>query len=121
MSFSVSMAVLEDDKSLTMTLRECPARQVLAAFGTTQRSGCYGSSWTSSTASTGIDRVRIVCVVRQVLASTAALATFGITGAVLGGAGLLKGSARVILGGWLAMGITYGFGRLFTHGATAAP
>lgn len=50
----------------------------------------------------------------QVLASTLALAAFGITGALLGGAGVIRGGSRVVLGGWIAMGITYGFGRLFT-------
>lgn len=49
----------------------------------------------------------------QVLASTAALLFFGMLGAGLGGASLLRGGARVVLGGWLAMGITYGFGRAF--------
>ena len=43
------------------------------------------------------------------------LAVFGVTGAVLGGAGILKGGARVVAGGLAAMGITYGFGRLFVH------
>ena len=47
------------------------------------------------------------------LASTAALLFFGMLGAGLGGASLLRGGARVVLGGWLAMGITYGFGRAF--------
>jgi len=45
--------------------------------------------------------------------STAALAAFGAIGAWLGGAGMVKPAARVLLGGWAAMGITYGAGRLF--------
>ncbi len=49
----------------------------------------------------------------QVLCSSFALAAFGIIGAVLGGAGWIRGGARVIIGGLAAMGITYGFGRLF--------
>ena len=49
----------------------------------------------------------------QVLVSAFALATFGVIGASLGGAGKLKGGLRVIIGGLAAMGITYGFGRLF--------
>ena len=49
----------------------------------------------------------------QVLASAVALAAFGVIGASLGGAGRLKGGLRVIVGGLAAMGITYGFGRLF--------
>jgi VIT1/CCC1 family predicted Fe2+/Mn2+ transporter len=48
-----------------------------------------------------------------VLCSSFALAAFGIIGAVLGGAGWIRGGARVIIGGLAAMGITYGFGRLF--------
>ncbi len=34
-------------------------------------------------------------------------------GAGLGGASLARGGVRVVIGGWLAMGITYGFGRAF--------
>jgi VIT1/CCC1 family predicted Fe2+/Mn2+ transporter len=49
----------------------------------------------------------------QVLASTVALLGFGMLGAGLGGASLLRGGLRVVIGGWLAMGITYGFGRAF--------
>jgi len=45
--------------------------------------------------------------------STAALLAFGIIGAVLGGANWVKGGSRVIVGGWAAMGITYGIGRAF--------
>ena len=48
------------------------------------------------------------------LASTAALLAFGMLGAGLGGASLWQGGLRVVLGGWLAMGITYGFGRAFS-------
>ena len=56
------------------------------------------------------------CCCAQVLSSAVTLAAFGVTGAVLGGAGVLKGGARVVVGGLAAMGITYGFGRLFVHG-----
>ncbi len=49
----------------------------------------------------------------QVLASTVALLCFGMLGAGLGGASLARGGVRVVIGGWLAMGITYGFGRAF--------
>lgn len=45
--------------------------------------------------------------------STAAMAIFGVTGAVLGGASALRGGCRVVVGGWIAMGITYGIGRAF--------
>lgn len=45
--------------------------------------------------------------------STAALILFGATGAYLGGAKLWKGALRVLIGGWLAMAITYGIGLLF--------
>eukprot|EP00884_Botryococcus_braunii_P012479 jgi/Botrbrau1/21231/Bobra.39_2s0030.1 len=56
------------------------------------------------------ERMRIMSLV---LVSTAALAGFGVLGAVLGGANWLRGGARVIIGGWIAMGITYGVGRAF--------
>ena len=52
-------------------------------------------------------------IMSLVLSSTAALTSFGALGAFLGGANLFKGAARVIIGGWLAMGITYGIGRGF--------
>ncbi|KAH7620775.1 hypothetical protein Ndes2526B_g04697 [Nannochloris sp. 'desiccata'] len=47
------------------------------------------------------------------LSTTAGLLVFGILGAYLGGAGLLKGGMRVILGGWLALGVSYGVGQAF--------
>ena len=50
----------------------------------------------------------------QVLVSAVTLAAFGVTGAMLGGANVFKGGARVVIGGLAAMGITYGFGRIFT-------
>jgi vacuolar iron transporter family protein len=56
------------------------------------------------------ERMRIMSLV---LVSTTALAGFGILGAVLGGANWVRGGARVIIGGWIAMGITYGVGRAF--------
>ncbi|KAK9901345.1 hypothetical protein WJX75_007573 [Coccomyxa subellipsoidea] len=63
-------------------------------------------------------KMRILSVV---LVSAFGLTTFGVTGAVLGGAGVLKGGTRVLVGGLVAMGITYGFGRLFKHGSTSMP
>ncbi|OMO79972.1 hypothetical protein CCACVL1_13262 [Corchorus capsularis] len=41
-----------------------------------------------------------------------ALLGFGSLGAVLGGASMLKSSLRVLVGGWLAMGITFGLTKL---------
>ena len=49
------------------------------------------------------------------LASTAALLAVGAIGAWLGGAKKLWPALRVLVGGWVAMGITYGFGTLFAH------
>lgn len=48
-----------------------------------------------------------------ILATTAALIGFGSLGAWLGGASMLKGGARVVVGGWIALAITYGIGRAF--------
>ncbi|CAL8470039.1 g9581 [Coccomyxa elongata] len=45
--------------------------------------------------------------------ATVALLTFGATGAWLGGAKRVRAALRVLLGGWLAMGITFGVGYLF--------
>uniref|UniRef100_A0ACD5ZI20 Uncharacterized protein n=1 Tax=Avena sativa TaxID=4498 RepID=A0ACD5ZI20_AVESA len=53
-------------------------------------------------------RVAAVCV-----ATTVGLAGFGVLGAYLGGASVVRSGARVLLGGWLAMATTYGVLRLF--------
>ncbi|XP_062185336.1 vacuolar iron transporter homolog 5-like [Phragmites australis] len=45
--------------------------------------------------------------------ATAALATFGCVGAVLGRAHVVRSCARVVIGGWAAMSVTYGLMRLF--------
>ncbi|VFQ85114.1 unnamed protein product [Cuscuta campestris] len=54
-------------------------------------------------------KVRVGAVVGAV---TAALVAFGWLGAALGGAPRVKASARVLLGGWLAMAITSGLTKL---------
>jgi VIT1/CCC1 family predicted Fe2+/Mn2+ transporter len=46
-------------------------------------------------------------------ASTVGLIGFGGLGAYLGGANKLVGALRVLLGGWIAMAITYGIGMAF--------
>ncbi|CAK9198560.1 unnamed protein product [Sphagnum troendelagicum] len=51
-------------------------------------------------------------IVSIVVTSTFALAGFGAVGARLGGAGLFKAATRVLIGGWIAMLITYGVLRL---------
>ncbi|CAM6106601.1 unnamed protein product [Calypogeia fissa] len=58
-----------------------------------------------------ITRVVVVASVASV-----ALATFGAVGAKLGGAPITKAALRVLFGGWLAMGITYGILRLLSSG-----
>ena len=55
-------------------------------------------------------------LVSLIVASLVTLAALGATGAALGGAPKWKGSLRVLVGGGLAMAITYGIGRLFTIG-----
>jgi vacuolar iron transporter family protein len=47
------------------------------------------------------------------IAATLGLVLFGVIGAHLGGAGWLRGGTRVLLGGWLALGVSYGVGRAF--------
>ncbi|KAI3736647.1 hypothetical protein L2E82_26581 [Cichorium intybus] len=54
-------------------------------------------------------RVRIMVVAAAV---TVALAVFGWLGAALGRAPAVKSTIRVVVGGWLAMAITYGLTRL---------
>lgn len=46
-------------------------------------------------------------------AATVGLLLFGALGAWLGGASLFKGAMRVLVGGWLAMAVTYGIGLIF--------
>ncbi|XP_040379353.1 vacuolar iron transporter homolog 5 [Oryza brachyantha] len=55
-------------------------------------------------------RLRIAVVVA---AASAALGAFGLVGAVLGRAAVVRSSARVVVGGWAAMGVTFGLMRLF--------
>ncbi|KAG8066807.1 hypothetical protein GUJ93_ZPchr0004g39354 [Zizania palustris] len=55
-------------------------------------------------------RLRVAVVVAV---ATAALAAFGCVGAVLGRAPVLRSSARVLIGGWAAMAVTFGLMRLF--------
>ncbi|KAL2613769.1 hypothetical protein R1flu_025461 [Riccia fluitans] len=54
-------------------------------------------------------RIRMGVVVTV---SSIALATFGAVGARLGGAPMWKAAMRVLIGGWLAMALTYGILRL---------
>ncbi|KAG7559560.1 Ccc1 family [Arabidopsis thaliana x Arabidopsis arenosa] len=59
-------------------------------------------------------KVRIGVIVAAV---TLALVMFGWLGAVLGKAPVVKSSLRVLIGGWLAMAITFGFTKLVgSHG-----
>ncbi|NP_001406648.1 vacuolar iron transporter homolog 2 [Oryza sativa Japonica Group] len=53
-------------------------------------------------------RVGVVCA-----ASSVGLAGFGAAGGYLGGANMVRSGTRVLLGGWLAMLITYAVLRLF--------
>ena len=54
------------------------------------------------------------------VASTVALLLFGALGAWLGGAKKVRAALRVVIGGWLAMGITFGIGRAIGGGGFAA-
>ncbi len=47
------------------------------------------------------------------IAATFALASFGVISAWLGGAKRIRASVRVLFGGWIAMAVTFGVGRLF--------
>ncbi len=57
-------------------------------------------------------------VVSVIIVTTIGLALFGAAGAALGHAPLLPAIARVVIGGWFAMGVTFGIGKAF--GVTAA-
>ncbi|XP_051139542.1 vacuolar iron transporter homolog 2-like [Andrographis paniculata] len=54
-------------------------------------------------------RARIASIVAS---ATAALLAFGWLGAALGKAPVVRSSARVLIGGWMAMGITFGLTKL---------
>ncbi|KAF8112367.1 hypothetical protein N665_0064s0004 [Sinapis alba] len=59
-------------------------------------------------------QVRVGVIVAAV---TLALVMFGWLGAVLGKAPVVKSSARVLIGGWIAMAVTFGLTTLFrSHG-----
>ncbi|XP_039117056.1 vacuolar iron transporter homolog 4-like [Dioscorea cayenensis subsp. rotundata] len=51
-------------------------------------------------------------------AASLALVMFGLTGAVLGRAPVVRSTVRVLAGGWMAMGVTFGLMKLF--GSSAA-
>jgi VIT1/CCC1 family predicted Fe2+/Mn2+ transporter len=55
-------------------------------------------------------------LVSLVVVSTVAMIIFGVSGAVLGGANAFRGGLRVVIGGWIALGITYSIGLAFSRG-----
>lgn len=52
-------------------------------------------------------------LIAVLISTTFGLILFGSLGAHLGGATLWKGSLRVLIGGWIALGISYGVGSAF--------
>ncbi|TYJ40504.1 hypothetical protein E1A91_A04G144700v1 [Gossypium mustelinum] len=54
-------------------------------------------------------KVRMAVVVAV---ASVALVVFGVVGALLGGTPMVKSSARVLVGGWMAMGTTFGLTKL---------
>jgi VIT1/CCC1 family predicted Fe2+/Mn2+ transporter len=52
-------------------------------------------------------------VVSVAIVTTVALVVLGSVSAYLGGAKRLRAAVRVVLGGWLAMGLTFGIGKAF--------
>ncbi|KAK2075655.1 hypothetical protein QBZ16_001763 [Prototheca wickerhamii] len=59
-------------------------------------------------------RIRLYSIA---IATTIGLILFGTLGACLGGAHPVRGAARVVVGGWLALAVVYGIGRLVGEGA----
>lgn len=60
-----------------------------------------------------------LCLLLLLRASGAVgLCLFGFLGAWLGGANVFRGGLRVIVGGWLALGIVYGIGRALNVDST---
>jgi VIT1/CCC1 family predicted Fe2+/Mn2+ transporter len=55
----------------------------------------------------------VMRLVAVLISTTAGLLAFGVLGAWLGGAGVVKGGVRVLIGGWIALGISYGVGVAF--------
>lgn len=84
---------------------------------------CFGMSFAQHCCNRGARRVLgslrmryIACRTRVIavfVASTIGLALFGLLGAALGGARVLVGAVRVVIGGWMAMAATYGIGYAF--------
>eukprot|EP00887_Chlorella_sp_A99_P000244 scaffold13.g244.t1 len=58
-------------------------------------------------------RDELVRMAIVILATTLGLVAFGALAAWLGGANKLRAGARVVLGGWAAMGATYAIGMAF--------
>lgn len=58
-------------------------------------------------------RDAVLRIIAVLCAATAGLLLFGGSGAALGGAKVWKGALRVLIGGWAAMGLTYGIGAAF--------
>lgn len=52
-------------------------------------------------------------LVSIIVVASVALFCFGSVGAVLGGAPWFRAAIRVLIGGWLAMGVTFGVGKVF--------
>ncbi|XP_078170508.1 vacuolar iron transporter homolog 2-like [Carex rostrata] len=63
--------------------------------------GAFINSWSV--------RLGVVCAITSL-----GLVVFGAIGALLGGAKPYRGAIRVLIGGWLAMAITYGVLKLFS-------
>ncbi|GLC45708.1 hypothetical protein PLESTF_000470700 [Pleodorina starrii] len=63
---------------------------------------------------------RIARLVLVSALSVAGLALFGLTGSLLGGAKPIIGAIRVVVGGCIAMGVTFGIGRALGGGGAVA-
>lgn len=53
-------------------------------------------------------------LIAVLICTTGGLVFFGGSGAFLGGARIWRGALRVVIGGWIAMGLTYGIGAAFS-------
>lgn len=56
---------------------------------------------------------KVAQIVAITISATIGLLLFGLLGAWLGGAKLIRGGVRVLLGGWIALAISYGVGAAF--------
>lgn len=102
------MRVIEEDKKMGKEVDELPRtlpNPVKAAFASASSFLLGSCVPLLSTMLVSSDGYRVVVVV---MVTSLALALFGAVGARIGGSPMRVSALRVLIGGWIAMGVTYG-------------